>query len=101
MGGCEKTNTPTRYLRRAPKCFSLQLAWDISISGETIATTLAAVDEEVHLSEVGARRGGGRGGARGGRGRRGLMCCHLLPRPRVSGAGWGGSGCWPVAEQAP
>jgi hypothetical protein len=54
-GGCGKTTSPTRLLKRAPACFSLQLAWDFNVSGDQIAGTLGAVDEVVHLSEVGQR----------------------------------------------
>ncbi len=77
MGGCELTITPTRYLTRAPQCFSLQLAWDISVSGEAIAATLAAVDEHVHLSEVGRRLGRGAGGCGLGAGR--VRCTGTWP----------------------
>jgi len=48
LGGCNTPNPVNHFLDRAPRVFTLQLAWEShSEQPADIAGTLAAVDEEV------------------------------------------------------
>ncbi|KAL4433796.1 hypothetical protein ABPG75_000237 [Micractinium tetrahymenae] len=53
MGGCGRPCPVNHFLLRAPRVFTLQLAWEShSEQSADIAATLAAIDEEVDLGEV-------------------------------------------------
>ena len=51
-GGCGALNTPAKFLDWLPKVFTIQLAWDVEVTSEDIAATLAAVQERANLTEV-------------------------------------------------
>jgi hypothetical protein len=71
-GGCGAWNATTHILDRAPRVFTLQLAWESQREeGADIAATLAGVQEQVG-------EGAGAGAGRGRAGRLvyvGGMCC--------------------------
>jgi len=48
VGGCGALNSVNHFLQHAPRVFTLQVAWEShNEQPEAIATTLAALDEEV------------------------------------------------------
>ena len=50
VGGCGALNSVNHFLQHAPRVFTLQVAWESHNEPlEAIATTLAALDEEVGL----------------------------------------------------